>query len=49
MIYFTDKDGNTIGKKSPTSAQKKDYKDRGFQECNENGKPITKAKKLKKK
>jgi hypothetical protein len=47
MIYFTDKDGNMIGKNSPTSEQKKAYKGKGFKECDEDGKPIKKKPKKK--
>jgi hypothetical protein len=48
MIYFTDKDGNVIGKNAPTSEQEKAYKKAGFKECDEEGK-TKKAKKAKKK
>jgi hypothetical protein len=49
MIYFTDKDGNIIGKNSPTAEQKKMYLKSGLKECDEDGKIIKKAKKAKKK
>ncbi len=48
MIYFTDKDGNVIGKSSPTSEQVKKYLKDGFKECDVDGKVKKKAKKKKK-
>lgn len=45
MIYFTNKDGNIIGKKSPTDEQKKAYKKSGYKECNQDGSPMKKKRK----
>jgi len=47
MIYFKNKKGEMIGKKSPSDEQKKLYKKAGFIECDENGKAKRKPKKKK--
>ena len=53
MIYYKNKEGKIIGKKSPSEEQIKIYKKEGFVECDENGttksKPKSKASKAKKK
>tara|TARA_R110000824_G_scaffold117904_1_gene269991 strand:- start:807 stop:998 length:192 start_codon:yes stop_codon:yes gene_type:complete len=49
MIYFKSKEGNILGKKSPSKEQVEFYKKEGYVECDENGKVATKAPKAKKK
>ena len=53
MIYYKNKEGKIIGKKSPSEEQIKIYKKEGFVECDENGntksKPKSKISKAKKK
>jgi len=53
MIYYKNKEGKIIGKKSPSEEQIKIYKKEGFVECDENGntksKPKSKVSKAKKK
>lgn len=53
MIYYKNKEGKIIGKKSPSEEQIKIYKKEGFVECDENGntksKPKSTASKAKKK
>ena len=53
MIYYKNKEGKIIGKKSPSDEQIKIYKKEGFVECDENGntksKPKSKVSKAKKK
>ena len=49
MIYYKNKEGKIIGKKSPSEEQIKIYKKEGFVECDENGNSKSKASKTKKK
>jgi len=49
MIYYKNKEGKIIGKKTPSDEQIKIYKKEGLVECDENGNSKSKASKTKKK